>query len=234
MQQQILAAYGAAGAPPSTPYYDAVMLDSPELYFRFGENVSGAPVNSGSLVLASASYNNAARGRPTLCGDAGDYSVGVSAGSGIRGPSVSVAPGSFGKSNDFTLEAIIKPSSLSSSGAIISCSVDDAPELRIISGKISLIRRNVAVVATQTGTLATGTRYHVACRVAVDGTYTFFINGIADGTGAGYASFSVASGMEVGYESAGNSVFVGDIDEVALYYSGLSDARIAAHAAAMA
>lgn len=227
-------AMGTGGViPPSvTPYYDAVIADNPALYFRFAE-LSGDPTNSGSATTGACSYNASTRGQASLCGDSGDYSVAVSAGAGTRGPTIAHSSALL-PPNNFTIEAIIYPTSLSGQHAISTSSAGDVAELRIISGKVNLIRKNTAVVAVASTTLSTNTRYHVACRVASDGTYTFFLNGATDGTGAGYASFNTGGVSYVGYEDIGSNAFVGRIDEWAFYTSALSDARIAAHAAAMA
>lgn len=226
-------AMGSGGGSGGS-YFDAVMADSPALYLRFAEAVSGGPNNSGSASISSPSYNAATRGQLTLCGDDGDYSVAVSPGAGVRGPTIShSSSASLYKPNDFTIEAIIYPLSVSGQHAVCSTSAIDAAELRIISAGLTLIRRNAAVVATSTTNIPINTRSHIACRIAADGTYTFFLNGSPDGTGSGYAAFAPAPSTFIGYEDISGSAFNGRIDEWAYYTSALSDARIAAHAAAM-
>lgn len=217
-----------------TAYHDAVAVDNPVLWLRFGENVSGNPVNAGSATLTGSSYNSGARGQATLCGDTSDYSVGITSGGGVVGPTVSYAAGAIGKASGFSIEALIYPTDLSAHRAIWSGgSSNNAAELRIISGKVNLIRRGVAVVAIASTTLSVNTRYHIGCKVDGSGVYTFFLNGAVDGTGAGSTAFSAtATGGFVGYENLSASPFVGRIDEVCVYHSALADARFAAHAAA--
>lgn len=224
---------GQSGAP-LTPYYDAVMVDTPALYLRFAEPVSGGPNNSGSASISSPSYNLSSRGQASLSGDAGDYSVAVTAGSGTRGPLIQHSSSStLLKPNDFTIEAIIYPTTVAGQRPISSTNTNNTAELRIINGQLTLIRRNTAVVGSSTTNITANVRSHVACRVALDGTYTFFLNGSAIGTGAGYSAFLSATTTYIGFETASSNVYEGRIDEWAYYTSALSDARIAAHAAAM-
>jgi hypothetical protein len=81
-----------------------------------------------------------------------------------------------------------------------------------------------------------GVRHHVA--LTYDGTtYRLYIDGVADGTLASATApkTTTSDPMGIGYRSgASNEFFNGVIDEVAVYNTALSAARIAAHSAAAA
>lgn len=209
-------------------YFAEVMADNPVLYLRLAE-LAGNPVNSGSVTLTGGSYNSVTRGQPTLCGDAGDYSVTAN----TSMVSATFASSAVFKANNFTLEAIIKPSDVSGTRAIISGSVGGCPYMRINNGKLNLLSSQFSDQGSSTTNMTAGNTYHVAVTVQTGGAVAFYINGVAAGTGISFASFTSGNtAAYVGQELGSFDQFIGDLDEVAVYHTALSGARIAAHAAA--
>lgn len=223
----IVAGAPVAGGGLST-YFDEVMADNPVLYLRLAE-LSGPPVNSGSVSLTGGSYNAVTRGRPSLCDDAADYAVTANTST----VSATFASSAVFQANNFTLEAIIKPSDVSGTRAIVSGSVGGCPYMRINNGKLNLLRSQLSDQGSSTTNMTAGNIYHVAITVQTGGAVAFYINGVGAGTGISFASFTSGNtAAYVGQELGSFDQFIGDLDEIAVYHSALSGARIAAHAAA--
>src|SRR5207302_4164456 len=72
--------------------------------------------------------------------------------------------------------------------------------------------------------LVAGTWHHV-CVVVAAGAATFYVDGVADGTAAAVLTFTPE---RIG-DDTGSDSFKGWLDEVALYVSALSSARVLAH-----
>ena len=230
----ILNPFVFGGGGGATPYYDAIMADSPALYLRLDE-LTGAPINYGSATLTGGSYvTGSIRGEPSLCGDAGDYAVNIP---GTGRVQADFAAGAVFPANDFTMEALIVLGSNGfrpiMSGHVPSNLSAGVPLLRVNGNKLNFLRSQVADLGSSTTSLATLTTYHVAVTVSSGGLVTFYLNGAADGTGSAYASFPTNNeSICVGQEQTIYNLFDGIIDEVAVYHTALSGTQLAAHAAA--
>lgn len=223
----LIDAYRFASAPPATTYYDEVMADSPVLYLRLAET-SGSPVNSGSGSLTSSSYASTTKGQASLCGDAGDYSV-LANGSYVV---AAFSSGTILPANNFTMECLINADNVSGLKAILSGNVGGCQYIRLSNNQIQFLRSQVALVGTFGTTISAGTVYHLAVTVSSSGVTTFYLNGVADGTGSTFGSYPANAAVYAGREVGAYDNFAGYLDEIAVYHTALSAGRIAAHAAA--
>lgn len=217
-------------APPASGYAAAVLADNPLIYLRMAE-LSGPPVNSGSVATTGGTYGASTRGQPSLCGDAGDLSVSMS---GSYGQQVKTdLPLGTVKASDFTMEAIIKPASLSGTRGLIFTGTSEAAYLRLNAGKLNLLRSQAEDMGSGATTLSVDNRYHVAVTVASDGASLLYLNGELDGALTPYSGYPVAS-SEIYFGSEGDlyDFYQGGFDEGAYYGTALSAARIKAHAVA--
>ena len=66
-----------------------------------------------------------------------------------------------------------------------------SPEFRMnTDNKIELLEQSVASIGVSTGTIAQDTWAHVAVSYSATGVFTFYINGVASGTGTNLRSFA--------------------------------------------
>lgn len=224
----IVAAFQAGGVASA----GAIMDDSPRVYLPM-EEASGYPQDAsgnGAHVTAGAATAYHAAG-------AVDFAItfnGTSDGFRIPDPGVTTQPVDVG--NDFTLEAWIKRDGTSRSEAILHKGAD-AFALQFDSGDnyVHLRKSGVGYVARSNVAITDTSWHHVA--VTRTGTTTvFYIDGAASGTTNEASSAETIQNndlpLAIGYNYNGgtpNSYFDGSIDEVAIFGSVLSAARILAH-----
>lgn len=218
-------------------YSSEVLADSPLLYLRLGE----AP-GAGTAVDSSGNGRNGTYAGPPTLGATGllygdsDTAMGLATGSG---QTASVASASWMNVSTITVEAIVKFNANVDNGS------GDAIVSRLNSNLDWLLWRVFSSNVIEASVWNTaGTRYDVvAPSAAVNGTiyhvaFTFdgtnlklYINGAVVATTA--VSGTVRAGadpIEVGrYSASGATTPDGVIDEVAVYGSALSAARILAH-----
>lgn len=229
IQQLMLAQKIAAGGGT---YYSQVMADSPLLYCRLKELSGTAAANEGSATLTGA-WNNAAKGAASLCGDAGDYAGTFTTGAGIRAVKFTGAAGVAKRANNFTIEMLIRPSSVSGLHGIFINGSAGQPYLRLNGNKLNFLASQVEDLGTNTTSLSIDTKFHVAIRVPSSGAGAFYLNGVADGALPPGLSFpTTGTTCHIGAEDDSTDPFQGVIDEVAFYPTSLSAARILAHAQA--
>ncbi len=216
-------------------YSDEVLLDSPVAYWRLDE----ASGNVSSLVGSFTSTSNLATmnavGRIGTCAEfdgTTDY-INFAHNASL----------SFGSSGAFTASAFIKPD-LTHSGIIVgkganhewkmytttggggttmllTCEIREVSNNRIYQGSVDLAP-------------LVGSWIHVA--VTYSGANTrarMYVNGVLDVERTAAASFNTNTrAVRIGATDAGTVFFNGKIDEVALFNTELTGARIAAHYAA--
>jgi len=106
-----------------------------------------------------------------------------------------------------------------------------ALEVNRTSGKLSTLGSSSGPVFTSNTTLTPGVWYHAALTKTVVGgskTYTFFLNGISDGSGVTSTNPNYTSGITaIGrFGSSSGGYFNGSIDEVGLFNTALTEAEV--------
>jgi hypothetical protein len=209
-------------------YSAEVLADSPVGYWRMADS-------SGTTMAATVGTNGTYSNSPTLGSTGllvGDSNTAVTFASASSQFSTIPDDGSVDNLSALTVEAWIKPSTVTGITYIVN---RDGSSLRcwmfrINAGKLEFIKvAGGTVTVTSSSSLSTGTVYHVAA--VYNGTdIRLYINGSLDGT-PGSASGTLGNvlrDLEIGVRSAAG-YYNGVMDEVAVYASGLSSTRIAAH-----
>ncbi len=227
-----------AGNGSGTAYRDAVLADSPGLYWRLGEPLAATTAADASGNGRTGTYQGSvARGQASACGDA-DAGVWLDGFGWVERP----FEGWMG-ATAYSVEAIFTPTlhlgnhalfGIGGQGANNWWFGKDSSSHRLYWSSSSATHRHFGA------TLDLGVRYHVAW--TTDGaTGRLYINGVAS-SGVSGLSLAAPNGSGVNYLTAG-AVYTnattanfrphGGLDEVA-YYPGatLSGARILAHAQA--
>lgn len=217
-------------------YSSEVLADSPLAYYRLGES-SGTTMADSSGNGRNGSYV----GGPTLgatgllTGDA-DTAVDFPANAAKHGL---IADAAWMDSSQITITALIKADAIPTTYAIVDRdgNPDRVFQFYVLSnGHVRVIVWNQAGslgIAESSGSIPTGATRHVG--FTWDGTtIRIYINGAADGTASlSGTSLKVANQPIVigaGYQGSGGvgTTFDGVIDEVAIYGTALSAARILA------
>jgi hypothetical protein len=219
--------------PPTVTYREAVLADSPTSYWRLGEASgtkaaderglnpgtyrNGALLNQASLI-PSDSANRSVRFDGT-----NDY-VGIPSSSSLS-PAARVS-----------VEAWIKPNALPSAGNFASvASKPESYSLQFNGARLEFTIMQAKVrqrLQAPVGAVVAGQAYHVVG--TYDGTtQRLYLNGVevakASLTGAITTNTNT---LAIGSWSEGTEAFNGTIDDVSVYTSALSAARVSAHYAA--
>lgn len=218
-------------------YSSEVLADSPEDYFRLGESSGATATNAGTGGHGNGTYV----GSPTLgaagllFGDA-DTCVDLSG----SGQYIETAAASK-MYTALTVEAIIRADTFSGNRDIVGRrfngdALKECWQFRVLdNGKLDffIVAGGTYYTSYQsTSTLSPGTTYHVV--VTWDGSNVrLYINGVLDATYAHTIAPNIEStSLKIGWSAFGSpfqEYWDGKIDEVAVYPSALSAARIAAH-----
>ena len=218
-------------------YSAEVLADTPEAFYRLGE--------SSGTTMADSSGNGrdgVYEGSPTL-GAAGllvsDADTAVTFdGTDDRGR---VAAASWMDATSFTIEAVIKPSSIAGVRTIAGrydsfasgLFTNSSWQLRIENGNLQLyVFAGGTPIKIEVGGIVAGTTYHVAAtRDGSTGASVLYVDGtsVATGTLAGMNASTRDLCLGRTTPATGGEPFAGEIDEVAFYSSVLSSARIADH-----
>ncbi len=223
-----------ASTPAAASYEAGVLADHPISYWRLGEG--GGTIAGDETVANPGTYlGGAILGVPGLVGtDPANTAV------GFNGTSSQVRVGQSGSldlSTQISLEAMIQPSSLGSTGTYRSVLAKtdsyglqlNGPRLEFFIVSLGIFR----LVQAPVGTIVAGAKHHVV------GTYDgsalrLYVNGVqVASTAVIGAADQTIGGMRIGSWDGTQEFFNGTIDEPALYGTALSAARIAAHFAAV-
>jgi hypothetical protein len=211
-------------------YASTVLADSPLGYWRLGEPSGTVATdatghgNSGTysaVTLGSQGLVDDANTAVTFNGTTSNVSLGTLTVSGTGATIEAVFKWISGNSVIFGFEG--NPFEPNSFWMRIQGGV-----LQVIAGDASGLGRIVA-----TGAITSGVRYHVAG--VYDGANNLlrvYLNGTQVATTASSSAIIASGAFFIGKSSVSGGFFSGTIDEVALYTTALSAARVAAHATA--
>ncbi len=212
-------------------YSSEVLADSPKVYYRMQE-ASGLPQDSSGLAhhvtAATGTQVFAYHAGGPLATDASDYAIGWSGGSGgFSTPDHA----DLDLGDVMTAEAWIYRADLGVTRVITAKGVNALTwGIDAATGNLFIAKANVAVICLSSVAISTSTWTHVA--YTKNGATNFvYING-ADRTGTvtNQTLASTATAQFIGTDYDGTSyAWYGSLDEVALYATALSQARIQAH-----
>lgn len=213
-------------------YSSEVLADAPAGYWRLGEP-------SGTLAADSSGHalDGTYVGSPTLAQPGGVVGDTAATFSGAASQRVDVSHSALlALTGDLTLEAWVKPVDAGGFYFIVAKDNGFLPgpyEFRLQSGTgipVLLVTTDNAVLAGTTAP-ATGVWSHVAVTITAAGAWTHYLNGSLNGSGstaqARYADAGL--GLKIGSRDDLFNGFNGGLDEVAVYPTVLSAARIQAH-----
>jgi RHS repeat-associated protein len=216
------------------PYASVVGQDSPVDEWRLGERDPSKPTAVDSVGTRTGSY----QGGPML-GMAGALSQDTDSAiflDATSQQSVSIAQGPQFGSGPFTVEAWFRSTQASGQYEIWYSGHTGSVQLYLIDGKVEAKATDGTsgiTLTTSAATYADGAWHYVA--FTRSGTnFTLYVDGAVPLTGTKGMNSVDNSGAvaDVGVKDGGNFYFTGEIDEVALYTSALSQTRIGAHRAA--
>lgn len=210
----------------NSAYAAAVLADSPKAYWQMQECTS-TPQDSSGNMLDMTSWNgweHDYRQRAFLTDTLDRSMFWIGGRNPQRNPQVSTV------TSNWTLELFVQVDVITLSDQTLFYNGNSgANGWGLLIGtdmKLRALAGGVAFGTRSNGTLSLSTPYHVALRNS-GGTWTYFINGSPDPV-----TNSISPGTPSGPTKVGDSAHAGYFGHAALYESGLSDARIAAHYAA--
>jgi signal peptidase I len=244
------AAFGVTAANPSNqftaaasfyPYKDAVLTDTPVLYWRLGEASGTTAANTASSGPTGTYYSSPTLAQPSaLSSEIVNKSISTTTGGFVTATTTTTAP------TQFTIEAWIKTTT-TAGGRIFgfgnggTTTLSTTPDRQLYlspTGKAVAGLRNanlVKTVATSPLSYNDGQWHHLAAtyngtilRLYVDGAQVASTTTTATATFTGY--WRAAQENLTGWPTApsGNS-YAGGLDELAVYATALSATRISAH-----
>ena len=204
----------------------AVVADTPKLWYRFAEQAGSATLYDET----GNGYTGTVNGGVTLevapLSPEGGFSATFNGSTGY----VSIA-GSPATGTAFTLEAVLKVSSIGSPVVIVA-GASGAPLWGIDATGKPYFQNSATTVYTATAALTVGAVVHLAVTISAAGAGTHYLNGATNGTFTAAATWSFTPALFAKY-SAG-AFLPATVDEAAVYTSVLSGARILAHYQALA
>lgn len=226
----------------STAYSDAVLADSPYLYWRFGET-SGKTAADSSGNSRNGTYRSDAANvtAASLISGSSDPSIFAAAGSAYSA-SCSKDTGIDASTANVSADIVIKPSSAPVSSGVGVCFLlgynQYAPEVDVLdigggSFRLRVMSSGIAQIFRSAGSWAYGTKLHVALTYnPTSKALILYVNGAVDTSTTYTYVLSSPPYTQVGFDGRDAAyTFAGGLDEFALYASELSATRIAAHAA---
>lgn len=224
------------GASSGGPLYDAIMADSPFMYLRLGEA-------SGTVAANAAGSTNGTYGNSYSLGNTALYTGGPTSYSATGSGGRVLFPQSAipGTLNEFTLGVIAKIPAFTGTHQIISR--DLGPSARYWQWTLTGTTMNFVKIKTsvQSGSASHGATAGTACmfhlRVDSSGNVKMYRNGVAFSSGLTVTAVNYGGGasgaISIGNRDGVNEAISGDVfSEAFACATALSDARIAAHAAA--
>lgn len=213
--------------PTVVAYEATVLADSPVAYWRLGES-SGTAAADETGTNAGTYQNTPTLGEAgAITGDA-DTSVRFTAASSEY---VSVNDhASLDVGDVFTLEAWVKRASNGTAHQILSKGVNGYELLLTSTNIVWFNQQEVAVLATSSVTVTADGNWHHIVATKNGATRKVYVDGVDVTTGGGNSTVTnTATELNIGRKTNGIQPFDGWIDEVAVYPTALSAARVSAH-----
>jgi len=126
----------------------------------------------------------------------------------------------------FTYTAWVKPTSITQPMTVVGSGYGSV-QFRIDAGKPTLLATGVQQYAASTGTIAANTWSYIGVTFNTNGAFTYYINGVAAGSGSTSRAFTFTSNS-IGRTAAGVESFVGAIDGVRMYNRALTGTEMTA------
>lgn len=215
-------------------YSDVVLADSPLAFYRLGD-ASGSALtdSSGNARNGTYSTTNVTYAAPSLTA----ITPGITLASGGNALIADATWQNTGAA--ITVEAWIKPSG---TGGRTVFAKDNTGSTGTSAWRLGVNTANqvqflfwhsALTTVTGTTTLQAGVWYHIAGTYSVaSGNAIVYVNGVAETTIGGKTGSitSIVRDVYIGRLAGGSELYTGSIDEVALYGTALSAARVLAHA----
>lgn len=208
-------------------YLDEILADEPVLYWRMQE-ASGLPQDSSgtgnhaTVATGTAQYDVAG----PILSDPSDDAIFVDADSGFSAPDHA----SLDLGDVFTLEAWVKRQDSTTTEHNIITKDTNGYMLGILDNQVFLARPGVALIAESSITITDTDTWHHLVATKDGATSKIYVDG-EDVTSLGTNSTitNTTSALFIGHGHAANRHLVSHLDEVAVYPTALSGARILAH-----
>jgi len=226
-----LALLASTGAAPTTgPYPSAVLADTPYYYYRLDDAAgSVAPVDSSGGGLTGAAHGTVTFGAASLLSGDADPAATFASGGYLTGPS------SFANPQTYTLECWFKTTATVGQGLFV---FDDSNNTtynaanRLVyldaTGHVT-IKSDASAAAASATAYNDGLAHHLVVTLAA-GVFTVYVDG------ASVATLSYTPSSFTGYwviaACSGQATFTGTLDDVAIYTTALTAARVSAHCSA--
>jgi hypothetical protein len=213
----------------SSPYAQEILADAPVHWWRLGEfDGSTTAVDNGASPIDASVTGDVEFGTDGLISRDADTSLTT-----IENDTGQlVATGAAPPTNVFTLEMVVRASALPSvsSNLIATRTTTGGADSSIVVSSAGQLTVTIGGTWSDAATLAANTTYHLA--VTTDGTTArVYVNGVESAAGSRSAN-PAAPGNLLLVGPAGDTI-AGVFDEIAIYDTALSAARIAAHASAV-
>jgi concanavalin A-like lectin/glucanase superfamily protein len=223
----LLAFAALAPAAALAGYRDEVLADAPGAYWRLGE-ASGTTAADDTGHASGTYVGGVVLGRPgALAGDSNTAAAFDGSNDTVSVPHVAALSASTG----LTLEAWVKPSSLSSTTGI--ARKGNGYQLRVnSSGAVKFyLWKGGSRIDMQTGAgIVAVNRYSHVVATWDGANVRIYVDNVLSLTRALAGPIDVsAERLFIGSEKGTGSFFAGTVDEVAVYTHALSAARVAAH-----
>jgi len=216
--------------PPPTGYGAAVIADSPVSYWRLGESSGTTAADERATNPATYANSPTLGATSLLATDSANKAVSLD---GVN-DNVKIADSpTLDLSSPLSLEAWIKPTSLPASGVFASILTKaesyslqfNGPRLEFTIMQNGLRKR----LQAPAGAIVAGSTYHLVA--TYDGTtQRLYVNGaLVASTGLTGPATATTSPLVIGSWNGSEEFFKGTIDDVAVYGSTLSAARVSAH-----
>ena len=217
-------------SPPAGPYADTVRADNPTAHWRLGET-SGTVAGDAVSAFPGTYVNGPTLGSTSLLGlDTGNRAVAFDGTNDhVRVPDATA----LRLTSPFTLEAWIRPAAVPANSAFASIlTKENSYSLQFNGPKLefTIIQSNARKrLQAPSGAVVAGQRYHVVA--TYDGTTRrLYLNGAQVATGAlSGGATSTANPVTLASWGGTEEFYRGTLDEIAVYRSALSAARVTAH-----
>jgi hypothetical protein len=210
-------------------YATVILADHPSAYWRLGE-ASGAT----SVADSSGQNHTASVFGPVVLGASGAILGDTNTAARLNGQTAYIRGASaMAVTADFTLEAWVKPATATASGSIVSLTNGNSSRMLYLSGGQILAMADVSATwpsYTVFGPTLDTSWHHVVFATGGGTVLSLYVDGRAAGSATVGTRAGFSANPVIGWTDATwMSKLAGTIDEVALYPTALSAARVAAH-----